>query len=123
MDPDLVNDTCGADPSWICKQVLESTSGNEFLARTADFLLARPLKIVLIIVLAVIANRLLRRAVRKLVDRIAAGNAPGVGVVRTVMERTPTTLLTGPSAENARSAARAQTIGQVLGAVASAIVF
>lgn len=119
---DQLNDTCGAEPSWVCQQVLEWSSGNESLARSADFLLARPLKILIIVVLAVVVNRLLRRAIRGLSDRIAAGTAPGAGVVRGVRDRTPSVLTaTGP--HDLRSVARARTIGQVLKSLASAIVF
>ena len=63
--PQELTEACGADPSWVCEQVLDASDGNEFLARTADFLLAKPLKIPLILVLALIANRILRRAARR----------------------------------------------------------
>ena len=103
---DQLTDTCGADPSWVCEQVLDWSGENEFLARTADFLLARPLKITLIVVLAVIVNRLLRRAIRNLAEKIATGTAPGAGVVRNVRDRTPGVLSsTGPN--DVRSIARA----------------
>ena len=97
MDPAQLTDTCGADPSWICETVLDASDGNEALARTLDFVLAKPLTILLVLVVAVVANRLLRRAIRKVVQRIATGTA--------------------------RSAARGQTIGQVLRSCASVVVF
>jgi small conductance mechanosensitive channel len=119
LDP--LTDTCGADPSWVCEQVLDWTD-NEFLARTTEFLLARPLKIVLIVVLAMVVNRLLRKAIRNLAERIATGTAPGATVVRNVRDRTPGVLTsTGPN--DIRSIARAQTIGQVLRSLATALVF
>jgi small conductance mechanosensitive channel len=96
MDPAQLTDTCGADPSWICETVLDASDGNEALARTLDFLLAKPLTILVVLAIAVIANRLLRRAIRKAVQRIATGTA--------------------------RSAARGQTIGQVLRSCASVVV-
>jgi small-conductance mechanosensitive channel len=120
LDP--LTDTCGADPSWVCEQVLDWSGDNEFFARSADFLLARPLKILVIVVLAIVVNRLLRKAIRDLAERIASGTAPGAGVVRNVRDRTPG-VLTGTAANDLRSIARAQTIGQVLRSVATAIVF
>ena len=121
MDPDeqLLNETCGESPSWVCQQVLENTSGNEFLARTADFLLAKPLTIALIIVLAVIANRLIRKAIRRFAEQIAEG-APGP--LRTLRDRTPS-VLAATGEHDLRSAARAKTIGQVLKSFSSAVVF
>jgi small-conductance mechanosensitive channel len=119
---DQLTDTCGDDPSWICEQVLDWSSGNEFLARSAEFLLAKPLKILLIVVLAIIVNRLLRKAIRGLAERIATGTAPGANVVRNVRDRTPG-VLTSTGANDLRSIARAQTIGQVLRSIATAVVF
>jgi small-conductance mechanosensitive channel len=119
---DQLIDTCGGDPSWICEQVLDWSDGNEFLARGAEFLLAKPLKILLIVVLAVVVDRLLRKAIRNLAERIATGTAPGASVVRNVRDLTPG-VLTGTSNNDLRSIARAQTIGQVLRSVATAIVF
>ena len=66
IDPQQLADTCGQGPSWLCQQVLESTHGNEFLARSADFLLAKPAQILLILLVAVIVNRLVRRCVARL---------------------------------------------------------
>jgi len=119
---DQLTDTCGDDPSWICEQVLDWSDGNDALARTLDFLLAKPLTILIIVVLAVIVNRLLRRSIRHLAERIAAGRSNGGGVVRGVIERAPS-VLTGTSTRDVRSVARAQTLGQVLRSVSTAVVF
>lgn len=120
MDPDQLADACGLSPSWICEQVLDSSNGNESLARTADFLLAKPMTIVFIAVLAYIVNRLVRRAIRKVVDRVARGEQ--LGLVRSVIDKAPA-VLAGPSLTDARAAARAQTVGQVLRSISSTLVF
>lgn len=121
MDPDELTETCGVDPSWICQQVFDWSGGNDDLARTAEFLLAKPLTILLIFVVAVIVNRLIRRAIRNLVNRIATGSQRD-GLFRSVMEKAPDVLAT-PRAKEIRSAARAQTIGQVLRSVSSVLVY
>ena len=110
MDPDLLAETCGQDPSWVCQQILESTDGNEFLARTADFLLAKPLQIVLILLGALIVNRLLRRAIARFVQRLRAGESMFARLSDDDMAR-------------ARSAARAETISQVLRSIATAAIY
>jgi moderate conductance mechanosensitive channel len=116
----LIDETCGTDPSWVCQQMLESTDGNEFLARTADFLIAKPLQILLILLIAFIANRLVRRAIRRFADRVAEGRSTAVS--RRVRHHTPSMLLsTGPV--NVRSAARAQTIAYVLRSLATAVIY
>jgi small conductance mechanosensitive channel len=110
VDPELLDETCGADPSWVCQQVLESTDGNEFLARTADFLLAKPAQILLILLGAWIVNRVLRRAVRRFMHRVGAGDS--------VIAR-----LSTDEIARQRAVARAETISQVLRSVASATVY
>jgi moderate conductance mechanosensitive channel len=118
--PQQLTDTCGSDPSWICEQVLDASDGNEFLARTADFVLTKPLKIVLILILALVANLVLRRTARRISDRIASGTEPGsVGVVRSVIDRTPAAI----NVVDARTASRARTIGQVVRSIGSAVIF
>ena len=37
--------TCGQDPSWVCRSVLDWTD-NRTLAEIADFIIGRPLKII-----------------------------------------------------------------------------
>jgi small conductance mechanosensitive channel len=116
----LIPDTCGDDPSWVCRQILEATDGNEFLATTADFLIAKPFQILLIVVIAYIANRLIRRAIRRFAERVAEGRA--TTTVRKMRERAPSLLVaTGPV--NLRSAARATTIAYVLRSVATTMVY
>ena len=116
----LIEDTCGTDPSWVCQQVLEATDGNEFAARTADFLIAKPLQILLILGIAFVANRLVRRAIRRFAERVEG--KPPSAVRAKVREKAPSMLLaTGPV--NVRSAARARTIAFVFRSVATAVIY
>ena len=110
MDPDLLTDTCGQDPSWVCQQVLDASDGNEFLARTADFLLAKPLQIVLILLGAWLVNRLVRRAIARFAQRVAAGES--------MLSR-----LSNDELARARAASRAETISQVFRSVATAAIY
>ncbi|HYD10781.1 MAG TPA: mechanosensitive ion channel family protein [Acidimicrobiales bacterium] len=68
---------CGVDdPSTACVAVYRWTS-NELLAKAADWFVAKPLTIALVIVLAIVASRLLARGVRRFIDgveRQAGGN-------------------------------------------------
>ena len=54
-------DACGGSASSACLFVWRQTH-NEILARAADWLIAKPLKIVLIVLLAVAAVRVLRKS-------------------------------------------------------------
>jgi moderate conductance mechanosensitive channel len=114
QDP-TVTEACGETPSFVCRRVFDWT-GSEAWAEGAD-LLVTPANILLIVVVAFIANRLVRRAIRRLTNKIAAPEsqerlqslkrmAPGAGAT------------TG--ALSLRSASRARTLGTVLRGIASA---
>ncbi|MBW3574804.1 MAG: mechanosensitive ion channel family protein [Actinobacteria bacterium] len=110
---------CGEKPGIACGFALRRT-GNEYLAKAADFLLAKPLKIALILLLALLATRLARKGIRRFVDSF---EQPGVQrTLGTIRDRTPAALLTtGPVP--VRSLQRAETIGAVLRSVISAVIW
>ena len=118
VTPEQILDRCGENPTWICRWVLENTE-NELLATTADILLARPLKIALILLGAFVLNRLLRRAIRRFTDRLAK---PSTGPLRPIGRYTPSILAT--TAEmTLRAAARAETLKTVLRSISSFVIW
>ncbi|HCB34187.1 MAG TPA: hypothetical protein DEP69_03215, partial [Acidimicrobiaceae bacterium] len=68
---ETVTDACGADPSWMCRQVFDLTD-NSSLASLASWIVERPLKILLIFVLAWLARRLAHRGIARLVARLVS---------------------------------------------------
>jgi small conductance mechanosensitive channel len=117
--PEQVADACGDDPTWICRQVLESTH-SEGWARASDVLLAKPAQILLILVVAWVANHLIRRAIRRFTEGIA--NPAAQERMRRLRRRAPHALQAhGP--QSLRAAARATTLSFVLRSGASAIVW
>ena len=112
-------EACGAEPSWICDVVYRATE-NETLAKTVDFVVARPVKIVLILLLAWLANRLLRRAIKRFVDGVSKGTVRrGVEGLR---QRAPDALVGAPEV-NLRAAQRAETIATVLRSIGTAVIW
>ena len=61
-------EACGDDPGFLCELVFDAT-GNENLADVADFLV-RPLKVALILVVAWILNRVVRRTINRTIEGI-----------------------------------------------------
>jgi small-conductance mechanosensitive channel len=117
--PDQLADACGGDPTWICRQVLESTH-SEGWARASDVLLAKPAQILLIVAVAWAANHLIRRAIRRFTERIA--NPEAQERIRRLRRRAPDALQShGP--QSLRSAARATTLSFVLRSATSAVVW
>src|SRR5580765_3793811 len=113
--PELV-DACGVQPTWACRRIFEAT-GNKALAGFVDWLVGAPLHILIIILVAVIANAIFRRAIRRFTDTIS-------GVVTAGHARrnheTPTVI---PPDRTVRAASRAKTIGSVLRSLSTAIVY
>ncbi|HEY8526211.1 MAG TPA: mechanosensitive ion channel family protein [Acidimicrobiales bacterium] len=120
---------CGAEPSWVCERVWEAT-GSRAWSETIDLLVGRPAKILLIIVVAWVANRLVRRAIRRLTAGIAdPGSQERIRRLRRRARwlRRPRRAQaqgqvdTGPI--SLRAAARAETLGHILRSVASIVIW
>jgi len=67
-----VTDACGEDPRWLCRWVAEQPWGNEFWAGAADWVIDRPLRVLVIVAVGYVAGRILKRAVRRSGERLAA---------------------------------------------------
>lgn len=107
-------EACGADPGWWCERTLDLT-GSGTAAEAVDWVARTPLKILLIIVLAFVANRLGRRMVFHAAERARAAALEG--------ERDSETRRKGGAdlAAN-RANARARTVSDVLGSLTTAVV-
>ncbi len=112
-------DACGAEGSYICEKVYEWTN-NELLATGADWLLDRPIRILLIVILAWIASKILQKSVLKFAQTIA--NSPTDPRLQTLRERGPGKLLM-EERETKRASARAETIGLVLRSIGVAAIW
>jgi small conductance mechanosensitive channel len=114
-----VNDACGREPTLICRQVFDWT-GSEAWAEAADKFLVLPLHILLIVLVAYIANRLVRRSIRRLTGRIVDSGANGT--LGHLKSHAPSALVgTGPM--SVRALARAQTLALVLRSIASTVIW
>ena len=114
-----VAEACGDDPSFVCRRVLDWT-GSEAWAEASDKLLATPAMILVILAVAFVVNRLMRRAIHRLTTKIV--DPESQERLRNLKRRAPTAIVTTGSL-SLRSAARAQTLGLVLRSIASAVVW
>ena len=92
---------CGREAGAACLFVFRR-SHNDVLARGADWVIARPLRIALIVVLALIASRLLQRAIRHFLAGLVRASTASSGSIR--------------------ASQRAETIGLVLRSIAKVTV-
>jgi len=120
QETEPIADACGVvDVSYTCEQVFEWTE-NKFLANAAEWLLDRPIRIILIVLLAWILSRVLQRVVSSFVETVAA--SPTDARFQALRERGPGRLLIEET-EKKRAAARGETIGLVLRSIVVAAVW
>ena len=119
VDPGLA-EACGeSNRGFVCERVFDWT-GNDGLATAADWLLDRPIRIALILVMAWIVTRIVKRAIVRFTKRVAA--APSSSRLQKLRERGPVRVL-AEDVEKSRSEARAETLGHVLRSVAVALIW
>lgn len=100
------------DAGWACDPVYDAT-GNETLAEVVGWLSEKPLQIALIVVTAVIVNRILRRAIKQTGDRMMT-SADRLGGYLPDRLR--------PSGGAGRAEARAATISTISRSIATTVV-
>jgi moderate conductance mechanosensitive channel len=111
--------TCGQDPSWVCRSVLDWTD-NRRLAEVADFIIGRPLKIIAILAIAWVVNRLARRGVKGVLRTLRSGALQErVGSLRAA---TPSALLQ-TSEHSLRAEQRIDALASVLRSLLTFVVY
>ena len=63
-------EVCGTEPSWVCERILDWT-GSEGFASASVWIVDKPLTVLIILLLAIVARRLVRRSIDHMVERIA----------------------------------------------------
>lgn len=117
---ELLNQAPRCDPDegpW-CTWVL-NTTGSEWAAASADWLIAKPLKIIIILAIAFVVRYLLRRLIDRLTNPPRSGTTKAPAILRPLRERAPQ-MLSAAIVERRRQ--RAQTIGSVLKSVATFLI-
>ncbi len=119
--PQRLTDACGLRPGVLCQGVLDSTH-SQYLASGAQVLFATPLRIALILVVALVVRALLHRAIRRLVsgyldDTPSKWTAP-------LRRRAPQALVDAieNSSAHVRRQQRAETVSTLLRSIVSFIV-
>jgi moderate conductance mechanosensitive channel len=107
---------CDPADKW-CTAVYNMTHNN-WLAQSAGWLVAKPLTILLILVVAMILRSIARRLIDKLTRANSGGKVPAL--LRPLKERAPQAL---GSLLSERRAQRAKTIGSVFKSITSVLVF
>ena len=116
VDPGLV-DACGVDPGTICEAVWDSTS-NELLATLSDWLLGKPLTVILILLITWLFARWARRMVRRAVTRLVYADRDAAKALKTVGVDVPVAI-----ADDPRRSARATSISTVVASTVTVTIW
>jgi small conductance mechanosensitive channel len=116
--PELVA-ACGDDPGWGCEHVYDWT-GSKWWANAAEWLLAKPLTILVIVLVASIVARVVRwfitRAMHRLMAAADGGSAGRIG-------RHTSSVLLSAGDDSLRNTARVGTLTAVFRSLATALVW
>ncbi len=107
---------CWKQQGSFCELVYKVT-GNKGVAESSDWLIAKPLKIVAIVVVAVLLRAVVSRLIKRLATRAAEGNMPGV-----LARGRGSALFQASPLLSARRAQRAATMGSVLGSITTGVI-
>ncbi|MGI8792146.1 MAG: mechanosensitive ion channel family protein [Acidimicrobiales bacterium] len=120
-DPALI-DACGApDTSTVICEAVFNLTGNRFLSGAADVLIVTPAKIVLVLVIAFVVNRVARRFIRRFVDGLKGERVRRrLGSLR---DMSPDLIPGTGSGASVRGAQRADTVGALLKSTATFVIW
>ena len=114
---DALTDACGEEPGVACRNVFDWTE-NEFLADVAEWLVDRPLRIALILLVAWVLTRLARRMIRRTARGLVTSSRSGR------LERVAQNAVVGSAVPDAaRTHARAEAVQNVLGSVVGTVIW
>jgi moderate conductance mechanosensitive channel len=118
LPADLVA-ACGDEPGWGCEHMYDWT-GSKWLSNAVEWVLAKPLTILLILLVAAIAARLVRwlitRTLRRLMAAADGGSSSRLG-------RHTSSVLLSAGDDSLRNTARVETLTAVFRSLATALVW
>ena len=118
LPADLVA-ACGDDPGWGCEHVFDWT-GSRWLANSVEWVLAKPITILIIVLVAAIVARIIRwfitRTLRRLMATAGGGSASRIG-------RHTSSVLLSAGDDSLRNTARVSTLTAVFRSLATALVW
>lgn len=114
-----LRDACGSDPTQFCEWVYDQTS-NETLASIVAWAVDRPLRILIIVVVAFVVSRVLRRAIEHFGERLTDDKKNET--LQELRQGRAGRFLIDEQSEQ-RSAARTETLTSVLGSAANMTIW
>ena len=121
-------DACGEDPGLLCDWVADRTD-SVFVAELAEFAIDKPIRIMLILVVAFFVSRLLRSAINRFGRRLAHRSADRLAKIERRTPRlahrdgSPVVVQAGNGNGNGRAEQRVDTVVAVISSLATVVVW
>ncbi len=122
-DPAALKDACGDDPKWMCERVFDAT-GSKRWAEIVDWVVAKPVTILLIVVIAAVAARIVRWLISRSMRRLLPSQKRRAGRRHHgELRRRTSAMLLVPGDSTERAQARYETLDAVFRSFGTAIVW
>lgn len=122
-DPTALTDACGADPNWICEHAFDLT-GSRMWAKLAEWFVAKPLTIILVIVVAAIVARIGRWMVSRSMNRLLMSQTKGrARRHESELHRRTSQMILSSGDSTQRAQARFETLKAVFRSIVTALVW
>jgi moderate conductance mechanosensitive channel len=118
--PSGENVPCWADgaDNPLCKTAYEWSGGNEWVASASDWLIAKPLNILILLIIAFALRWVIHRVIDRVMNKAATGSVPGIinrGKSRQVVDRS--------RVASERRHQRTATMGSLLKSITTGVIF
>jgi small conductance mechanosensitive channel len=116
--PAGLKEACGTSPSWTCQAAYDRTASVEW-TKAIEWFIAKPLTILLIVLVAFVANRIARRLIRRSFERLVDPE----NVAKRALRRATPNVLMKTAEFSPRTEARAQTLTTVFRSLATVFIW
>ena len=121
-DPAALEAACGENTGWFCERVFEWT-GSKRWAHAAEWFIAKPLSILLIVVGAGIVAMIVRRMISRSMDQLFAGSSEKKHSRKGKLRRRTSEVLLASEDTSVRTQARLETLTAVFRSIGTAFVW
>ena len=122
-DPEALAAACGKDPGWICERVFESTDSKGW-AKAAEWVVARPVTVLVTVVIAALVARIGRWLVSRTMTRLLASQSTGTHHRHeSDLRRRTSRMILSAGDSTQRAQARFETLEAVFRSIVTALVW
>lgn len=122
VDPAELADACGTDPGWVCRRVFETT-GSATWSKITEWIVAKPVMILVTIVVASLAAHIVRALISRSMQRLLVSHSRTSADRSGLLRRRTSEMILSTGDSSQRSRARFETLEAVFRSIGTAIVW